>query len=332
VTTSDSPVPQPQPQPVFCGVDVAKDQLDLARHDTGEVRTFDNTPDGRAALVAALRPLAPALIAVEATGGYERDAVDALLDAALPVALVNPGHVRSFARGLGRQAKTDAADARTLADFARLAAPRLAQKRPEKRVELEALVTCRRQLRRVQTEQSNRLGVTRSPAARRALEAVLATLEQQVADLDRQIETLIASDDDDLGPPDRLLRSVPGVGPVLSSTLLSELPELGRLDRRAICSLAGVAPFNDDSGRRSGKRAIRGGRSAVRSVLYMSAVAAARCNPVIKAFAARLRAAGKAGKVVIVACMRKLLTILNAMVRDHVTWDQLDLVKLEKTP
>jgi len=313
---------------VFCGIDVAKDKLDLARSDSAQALTFPNAPDGVRRLVDHLRTLAPALVAVEATGGYERDAVDALLDAGLPVAVVNPRHVRHFAKGLGRRAKTDAIDARVLADFARLASPRLAAKRPEKRVELEALVTCRRQLRHVQTEQSNRLGATRSPAARKAIDAVLATLAAQVADLDRQIADLIASSDDDLGPPDTLLRSVPGVGPVLSSTLLSELPELGGLDRREICSLAGVAPFNDDSGRSSGKRSIRGGRSEVRSVLYMSAVAAARCNPVIKAFAARLKAAGKAGKVVIVACMRKLLTILNAMVRDNLTWDQLDLVKL----
>lgn len=324
---------RPAPQPVFCGIDVAKDKLDLARHDTGEVRTFPNTPDGVRRLVDHLRPLAPApLVAVEATGGYERDALDALLDAAIPVALVNPRHVRDFARGLGRQAKTDAVDARVLADFARLAAPRLAAKRPAKRVELEALVTCRRQLRHVQAEQSNRLGATRSPAARKAIEAVLGTLAEQVADLDEQIRALIASDQDDLGPPDTLLRSAPGVGPVLSATLLSELPELGRLDRRQVTSLAGLAPFNRDSGRFSGRRSIRGGRSEVRSVLYMGTVSAVRCNPVIRAFADRLKAAGKAGKVVIVACMRKLLTILNAMVRDNLSWDQLDLVKLEKTP
>jgi transposase len=313
---------------VFCGVDVSKDKLDLARHDTGEVRTFDNTPDGRRQLVDHLRPLAPALVAVEATGGYERPALDALLDAALPVALVNPGHVRSFARGLGRQAKTDAVDARTLADYARLAAPRRAERRSETRAELEALVTCRRQLLHVRTEQSNRLGVTRSPAARKAIGAVLETLDQQVADLDGQIRDLVASSDDDLGPPDKLLRSVPGVGPVLSVTLLADLPELGRLGRRQISSLSGLAPFNRDSGRFAGRRSIRGGRSAVRSVLYMGTVAAIRCNPVIKAFAERLKAAGKAAKVVIVACMRKLLTILNAMVRDNVTWDQLDLVNL----
>jgi transposase len=326
--TADSQQPVPRPVPVFVGIDVAKDKLDLARSDSAQVLTFPNAPEGIARLLDALRPLTPTLVAVEATGGYERDAVDALLGASLPVAVVNPRHVRDFARGLGRQAKTDAVDARVLADFARLAAPRRAERRPEKRVELEALVTCRRQLRHVQAEQSNRLAQTRSPAARKALLAVLATLAAQVADLDGQIADLIASDDDDLGPPDTLLRSVPGVGPVLSATLLSEMPELGRLGRRQVTSLAGLAPFNRDSGRFSGRRSIRGGRSAVRSVLYMSAVAAIRCNPVIKAFADRLKAAGKAAKVVIVACMRKLLTILNAMVRDNVTWDQLDLVKL----
>lgn len=316
-----------QQQPVFVGIDVAKDKLDLARSDSAHVLTFPNTPEGLARLADTLRPLAPALIALEATGGYERPARDALLDAGLPVAVVNPRHVRCFARGLGRQAKTDAADARTLADYARLAAPRLAEKRSKNRAELEALVTCRRQLLHVRTEQRNRRQQTASPAARKSIDAVLATLEAELASLDRQVADRIASDDD-LGPPDELLRSVPGVGPVLSSTLLSELPELGRLGRREICSLAGVAPFNDDSGRHSGRRSIRGGRAEVRSVLYMSAVAAARCNPVIRAFAQRLKAAGKAGKVVIVACMRKLLTILNAMVRDRLTWDRLDLVKL----
>lgn len=328
MTATDSPVPPPP----FVGVDVSKDKLDLARSDAGEVLTLPNTPDGVARLVGHLRPLAPALIAVEATGGYERPLVDALLDAGLPVAVVNPRHVRHFAKGLGRQAKTDAADARVLADFARLAAPRLAERRSANRTELEALVTCRRQLLHVRTEQSNRRQQTASPAARKSIDAVLAALEAELASLDRQVADLIASDDDDLGPPDRVLRSAPGVGPVLSSTLLAELPELGRLGRREICALAGVAPFNRDSGRFAGKRSIRGGRASVRSVLYMSAVAAVRCNPVIRAFAARLRAAGKAGKVVVVACMRKLLTILNAMVRDRLTWDQLDLVKLEETP
>jgi len=244
----------------------------------------------------------------------------------MPVALVNPHRVRCFARGLGRLAKSDPIDARDLAAFARLAAPRLTEKRSANRTELEALVTCRRQLLHVRTGQRNRRGQTHSPAARTAIDAVLTTLDAQVESLDRQIATLIGSDDD-LGPWDSLLRSVPGVGLVLSATLLAELPELGRLGRREIASLAGVAPFNDDSGRRSGRRSIRGGRAPVRTVLYMAAVAASAHNPLIKSFADRLRAAGKAGKVVIVACMRKLLTILNAMVRDNLTWEQLTLVK-----
>jgi transposase len=328
VTDSTVPnAPQPQQPLVFLGVDVAKAKLDLARDGVDRVETFDNTPAGVAALTRAVRDAAPRVIAVEATGGYERPLVDALLDAALPVAVVNPGHVRHFARALGREAKTDAADARALAAYARLAEPRLAEKRSKVRAELEALTTCRRQLLEVRTEQSNRRQQTTSPVARRAIDAVLKAVQKQLDALDRKIAKLIESDDDDLGPRDTLLRSVPGVGVVLSATLLAHLPELGRLGRREVASLVGVAPFARDSGAWSGRRSIRGGRSAVRSVLYMAAVAASAHNPVIKAFAGRLRAAGKAGKVVIVACMRKLLTILNAMVRDNLNWDQLQLVK-----
>lgn len=320
--------PQPQQPHVFLGVDVAKAKLDLARDGVDRVETFDNTPAGVAALTRAVRDAAPRVVAVEATGGYERPLVEALLEATLPVAVVNPRHVRHFAKALGREAKTDAVDARTLAAYARLAEPRLAEKRSKVLVELDALVTCRRQLLHVRTEQTNRRQQTASPAARKAIDAVLKVIGKQLDSLDRQIAELIASgDDDDLGPRDTLLRSVPGVGPVLSATLLAGLPELGRLGRREVCALAGVAPFNRDSGAWSGRRSIRGGRAEVRSVLYMAAVAASAHNPVIKRFADRLRAAGKAGKVVIVACMRKLLTILNAMVRDNLTWGQLQLVK-----
>jgi transposase len=312
----------------FVGIDVSKGRLDLARTDApGRVRTFANDPAGIGELVDALRaPAAPAAIVVESTGGVERPLLDALLDAALPVALVNPGNVRHFARGLGRLAKTDAIDAAVLAEFARLAAPRLSVKRPEKQAELEALVTCRRQLTLVRTGQVNRRGATRSAAALAAIDAVLLAIEQQVADLDRQVRALIDSDDD-FDSIDRLLRSVPGVGPVLSATLLSDLSELGAVDRAAIAALAGVAPFNCDSGATHGRRAIRGGRADVRGVLYMATVAAIRFNPVIRAFADRLRAKGKAGKVVIVACMRKLLAILNAMVRENLSWGELQLVK-----
>jgi transposase len=313
----------------FAGIDVAKEKLDLARTGVPRVVTFDNDAAGIAALVAELLAApatVPTLVAVEATGGLERPLLDALLEAGLPVARVNPGHVRHFALGLGLLAKTDDIDARVIERYAELAAPRLLKKRSEKQAELEALVTCRRQLLHVRTEQTNRLGQTRSTPARAAIGAVLETLARQVESLDAQIHELIESDDDfhDL---DELLRSVPGVGTVLSATLLSEMSELGMLGRREAGALVGVAPFNRDSGRSKGKRAIRGGRSSVRGVLYMSAVTAIRCNPVIRAFAQRLRKAGKVPKVIIVACMRKLVSILNAMVRDDLRWDQLDLVK-----
>lgn len=244
---------------------------------------------------------------------------------------MNPGNVRHFARGLGVLAKTDAIDAGVLAEFARLAEPRLSVKRPETQVELEALVTCRRQLISVRTEQTNRRGATRSEAARGAIDAVLNTLREQIDELDERIRTLIGSDDD-MDAADTLLRSVPGVGPILSATLLCELAELGTVDRGAIGALGGVAPFNCDSGNVRGARSIRGGRGSVRGVLYMSAIAAMRVNPVIRAFAGRLKEKGKRNKVVIVACMRKLLTILNAMVRDRIAWSELQIVKNLQTP
>lgn len=314
--------------PVFAGVDVAKDKLDLARSDAGEVVTFANDAGGVRRLVRQLQAAGAALSAVvlEATGGLERPLLDALLDAGLPVALANPGHVRHFAKGIGRLAKTDAVDAKVLVEFARLASPRLAQKRSKNRAELEALVTCRRQLLHVRTEQTNRRGATASRAALRSIDAVLKTLDRQVLELERQIARLIESDDE-FGHLDKLLQSVPGVGPVLSSTLLAELMELGTAGRRQVGALVGVAPFNCDSGRFKGKRRIRGGRASVRSVLYMATLAAMRFNPVIRRFAERLRATAKLDMVIVVACMRKFLSILNAMVREGITWDQLDLVK-----
>jgi transposase len=313
---------------LFVGIDVAKDKLDLARSDAADaILTVANDAAGIAEVVATLAAARPAVIVVEATGGLERPLVDALLDAALPVALVNPGHVRHFAKGLGILAKTDAIDAKVLMSFARLAAPRLLQKRSANRAELEALLTCRRQLVHVRTEQTNRRGVTASKAAVRSIDAVLKTLKRQILELDRQIAKLIEGDDD-LNHLDRLLRSVPGVGAVLSGTLLCELAEIGTVGRRELSALAGVAPFNDDSGRRDkGKRRIRGGRTSVRCVLYMATIAAMRFNPVIRRFGGRLKQAGKQKKVAIVACMRKLLSILNAMVREGLTWDQLKLVR-----
>ena len=308
------------------GVDVSKDTLDLARSDSDRVTTFANDPAGVAQVVDLLAAAGPAVVVVEATGGLERPLVDALLDAGLPVARVHPGRVRHFARGLGVLAKTDAADARVLARFGHLAAPRLAEKRSAAAEDLRALVACRRQLTVTRTQQSNRLGATASRPARKAVEAVIKTLDRQVEKLDGQIRDLIDADDE-LRRLDGLLQTVPGVGPTLAATLAAELGELGTADRRQVAALAGVAPVNADSGKASGKRSIRGGRAGVRGVLYMAAIAASRFNPVIRAFSDRLRAAGKANKVRIVACMRKLLTLLNAMAREDLTWDQLDVVK-----
>lgn len=316
----------PAASPAFVGIDVAKDKLDLAFDGQDRIRTFPNDSAGIAAIIELLSKASPATIVIESTGGLERPLLHALLDADLPVALVNPGRVRHFAIGVGILAKTDPIDARVLARFARLAAPRLAEKAAKNRLELAALVVCRRQLCATRAQQTNRLETTASKAARKSIGAVITTLDSQIQKLDGQIRDLIDSDDE-FKTLDKLLRSVPGVGPTLSATLTAELPELGRTDANQIAALAGLAPFNCDSGRSAGKRSIRGGRTPLRCVLYMATLAAIRSNPVIKAFSDRLHKAGKVAKVRIVACMRKLLTLLNAMARDGLTWDQLDTVK-----
>jgi transposase len=328
-----APAPAAAPPAVYVGVDVSKDALDLARSGPGspEVTTFHTFPNdagGIAAVVGLLKDIGPALavVVVESTGGLERPLLDALLDADLPAALVHPGRVRSFAKALGISAKTDRIDGGVLVRFGRQAAPRLAERRTRNRADLQALVVCRRQLSFTRVQQANRLAATAAKPARKAIEKVIATLDKQVESLDKQIRDLIDADDD-FKHLDGLLQSVPGVGPTLSATLAAEVPELGAADGAKICALVGVAPFNHDSGKTTGKRSIRGGRAAVRCVLYMATIAAMRFNPVISAFARRLRAAGKAPKVAIVACMRKLLTLLNAMARDGLTWDQLDVVK-----
>jgi len=326
-----TPSTSPAVSELFVGIDIAKDKLDLGRTSSDSLLTLDNTVDGIARIIRQMRADRPALIVVEATGGLERPLLDALLEADLPVALVNPGHVRHFARGLGILAKTDKIDARILALFARLAAPRLAKKTSAQQSELHALVTCRRQLTDVRTEQTNRRSRTSSKQALKAIDAVLKTIARQIEELDRQIRKLIDSDDD-FNSIDKLLQGVPGVGAVLSATLLAELNELGRTDRRCISALVGVAPFNHDSGKMKGRRSIHGGRTSVRNVLYMATIAAIRFNPVIKAFADRLKKAGKLNKVVIVACMRKLIGLLNAMLRDNLEWNQLTVVRNALSP
>jgi transposase len=311
---------------IFAGIDVAKLKLDLARTGIQQVQSFTNDPAGISQLVELLLKAPPKLIVVEATGGLERPLLEALLDANLPVHLANPKQVRYFALSLGILAKTDPIDAHVIERYAAQLSPRLLQKRSENQTELEALVTRRRQLLHVRTEENNRLEQTRSKSTRKSIQAVLKVLEKQIHSLNTQTRQLIESDDD-FNDIDKLLRSVPGIGPVASATLLCEMSELGKMDRGQAAALVGVAPFNRDSGRHKGKRIIRGGRRAVRSVLYMSAVCGIRFNPILSAFAQRLQKAGKLPKVIIVAAMRKLVCIINAMVRDGLKWDQLDIVK-----
>jgi transposase len=329
---SDSPAASaadkavPSAAKLYAGIDVSKDKLDLATSDSKAVRTFANDEAGIAAIVELLKPAKPAMIVIESTGGLERPLVGALLEARLPAAVVHPGRVRSFASGLGILAKSDGIDCHVLVRFGELAAPRLAEKRSKTATELDELVGCRRQLVESRTRQLNRRGATTSKTALKSLDAVLRTLGKQIEVLDQRIRQLIDADDD-FRHLDGLLQSVPGVGPVLSSTLAAELRELGRTDRRQVAALVGVAPFNCDSGKFKGKRRIRGGRADVRCALYMPILTAIRENPVIRPLAERLRKAGKIWKVIVVACMRKLLVLVNAMVRDGLRWEQLEVVK-----
>jgi len=308
------------------GIDVSKEFLDIARSDSKQAWRRPNNHDGIQTLMEELRSITPACIVIESTGGLERSLLDALLEADMPVALVNPGNVRNLAKGLGILAKTDAIDAHLLARFGQLASPRLLEKRLQIQTELAALVACRRQLVKSRTEQVNRRGTTVSKTAMRAIDAVIAVLDKQIAKLDRQINDNIDSNDHWKQLADTL-KSTPGVGEVLAFTLIAQLPELGKVDHRQLAALVGVAPFNRDSGHFKGKRSIRGGRACIRAVLYMATVTALQHNPLIKAFGERLVKTGKPFKQMIVACMHKLLTLLNVMARENLQWQQLNLVK-----
>jgi transposase len=302
----------------FVGIDVSKAQLDVAVRPRGETWTVVHDEAGLSGLVARLRTLAPALIVVEATGGWEVALVGALAAALLPIAVVNPRQVRDFARSTGTLAKTDRLDAQSLAHFAEALRPEPRPLPTAQAQELSALLQRRRQLVDMLTAEKNRLPL----AARRIrpqLQAHIAWLQQQITQFDDDLRELVRSsplwrDKEDL------LRSAPGVGPVLATTLVAALPELGTLTRQQIAALVGVAPLNRDSGTLRGRRTVWGGRAQVRTVLYMSTLVAVRHNPVLAAFYQRLRAAGKAPKVALTACMRKLLTILNAMLKHHTRW------------
>lgn len=308
------------PQPaVYVGIDVSKEKFDLAIDGQSEVWTFGSDAAGIAQLIERIRPMHPALIVLEATGGFERAVLRAALDARLPVARVQPSRVRHFAKAQGLLAKSDGIDARLLALYARCLQPAVCEKRSKKQAELDALLVLRRQLIDTRTAHSNQIQLADSSYARQTLAQLVRQIHDRVKKVDKRIERLIDSDEDLSGRCD-LLMSVPGIGKTTAATLAAQLPELGKTDRRQICALVGLAPFNRDSGQWSGKRSIFGGRGAVRRTLYMATITAIRCNPVISAFAARLQKIGKLPKVVITACMRKLLTILNAIARDGRAW------------
>jgi transposase len=303
----------------FVGIDVAKATLDIAVRPSGERWSTPNDEAGISALVARLRPLAPALIVLEATGGFETATVAAVAAAGLAVVVANPRQVRDFARATGQLAKTDALDAQILALFAERVRPEPRPLPDAATQTLDALLTRRRQLLEMLTAEKNRLGFAAATPVRRDITQHIHWLERRLRDVDADLEHAVHASPVWRAKED-LLRSVPGVGPVVSRTLLGELPELGTLTHKQIAALVGVAPRACDSGTLRGKRLVWGGRAPVRAALYMGALVATRCNPAIRAFYARLRTAGKAPKVALVACMRKLLTILNAILRTGTPW------------
>lgn len=303
---------------VFVGIDVSKATLDIAVLPQGSAWQAEREDKAISALVEQLQRLAPRLIVLEATGGLEAPVTAALASAGLAVAMVNPRQARDFAKATGVLAKTDTLDARMLARLGQVLNPPVRALRDEETRALEALLTRRRQILEMLTMERNRLHSAPAPV-RRDIKAHITWLVKRLKDVDGELKAAIEASDF-WRVRDELIRSVPGAGPVLSMTLLATLPELGQLNRRQIAALAGVAPLNCDSGTMRGSRHIWGGRAVVRTALYMATLAAIRCNPVIRAFHARLKAAGKKPKVAITACMRKLLTILNSMLRNNTPW------------
>lgn len=302
----------------FVGIDVSKARLDVALHPTGATHSVANDANGIKTLVEQLRAVKPLLVVLEATGGIERAVVRALVAAELPVTVTNPRQVRDFAKATGQLAKTDVLDAQILARFAEAVRPALRPLPDEITLELRALIGRRRQITEMLTAEKNRL--SRAPRrVQKRIEAHIRWLQSELERADEDLDQTIRQSPVWREQED-LLKSVPGIGPVVSRTVLAELPELGNLNRKQIAALVGVAPLNWDSGLLRGRRAVWGGRSHVRTALYMAALTASRRNPVIRDFYKRLRAAGKAPNVALVACMRKLLVILNAMIRHRVPW------------
>ncbi|MBN2257595.1 MAG: IS110 family transposase [Anaerolineaceae bacterium] len=303
---------------IIVGIDISKENLDVAVDDDEKPQRVEYTDEGLKALVERLKAIQPALIVIESTGGLEVRLMVELGAAGLPVARVNPGRVREYAKATGLLAKTDQLDARLLVAFGKAIGPAVTPLPSEQEQELAALLSRRRQLIDIRVMEQNRLHSASSmrPNIQKHLDWLneeITTIEQEISDFIQKTPLWAEKD--------AVLQSVPGIGKVSSRTLLADVPELGTLDRKKIAALVGVAPFNRDSGNLRGKRHIHGGRPGVRSVLYMATLSAIRSNPVIKAFYDRLLAAGKEKKVAIVACMRKLLTILNAMLRHRQVWN-----------
>jgi len=303
----------------FVGIDVAKDALDVhVGHDDSRL-SVSNDKKGFRQIIKFLPEPKTCLVVMEATGNYQQSVAEALIDAGHYVAVANPRQVRDFARGLGILAKTDRIDAEVLARYAEQVRPRTLSKTPEKQAQIAALVGRRRQLLALRTAEKNRLAPTLPKAVCKSLKQVIQCLDKQIEAIDHEIKTLIDSDDD-WNDKAELLVSVPGVGPITIASLLAELPELGHLNRQEIAALVGVAPFNRDSGQFRGTRSIFGGRASVRCTLYMATLSAKQWNPIIREFAERLESQGKPFKVVTTACMRKLLIILNTMLKNHTSW------------
>lgn len=303
------------PTSSYAGIDVSKARLDVAVLGEERVWQVANTPEGIMILVQQLREICPELIVVEATGGYQRSVVEALFQAGLSVAVVNPARVRQFARACGLLAKTDRLDAPVLAVFGQRVQPKRYESKREAEKQLSALLVRRKQVEELLQAEQNRLR-TISPSLRDSVERIIAILKEEKQGLDEQIRELM-NGHKAWQEQTEILGSAPGVGKVTTATLLAELPELGKMDRKKIAALVGVAPMNFDSGKKRGYRKTKGGRTEVRSVLYMSTLVATRYNPVIRAQYQHLLKRGKEKKVALTACMRKFLTILNAMLRDQ---------------
>ena len=303
----------------FMGIDVSQNELEVAVWGEANTTPYPNSAKGLKTLINNLNRDGVQLIVVEASGGYEYQPVTTLLQAGLPVALVNPTRVRRFAQASGQMAKTDRLDAQVLAHFAKVMQPEVWVLKSELEEQLSTLVSRRRQLVEMLTAEKNRLG-TAKEYARTSLQRHIEWMQTDLAEIEAEMEEILQSDGD-YREKVELLDSVPGVGRVTALTLVAQLPELGLVNAKQIAALAGVAPLNRDSGRHRGKRRTFGGRSGVRSTLYMAALSATRYNPVIKAFYERLLAKGKEKKVALTACMRKLLVILNAIARDQRAWE-----------